>query len=73
MKAIFVTFLAIYVSIFTGCTTPVAIDPLTGQEQLAEFRTGYFYAPIDKPTGQIFKASIRELDDLGYFRTGEVH
>ncbi len=73
MKAIFITLLAIYASIFTGCTTPVAIDPLTGQEQLAEFRAGYFYAPIDKPIGQIFKTAIRELDDLGYFRTGELH
>jgi len=73
MKAIFITLVAIYASIFTGCTTPVAIDPLTGQEQLAEFRAGYFYAPIDKPIGQIFKTAIRELDDLGYFRTGELH
>ena len=73
MKATFITLLAIYASIFTGCTTPVATDPLTGQKQLAEFRAGYFYAPIDKPIGQIFKTSIRELDDLGYFRTGELH
>jgi hypothetical protein len=73
MKAILITLLAICASIFTGCTTPVAIDPLTGQEQLAEFRAGYFYAPIDKPIGQIFKTAIRELDDLGYFRTGELH
>jgi hypothetical protein len=73
MKVILITLLAICASIFTGCTTPVAIDPLTGQEQLAEFRAGYFYAPIDKPIGQIFKTAIRELDDLGYFRTGELH
>lgn len=73
MKAILITLLAICASIFTGCTTPVAIDPLTGQEQLAEFRAGYFYAPIDKPIDQIFKTAIRELDDLGYFRTGELH
>lgn len=73
MKAILITLLAICASMFAGCTTPVAIDPLTGQEQLAEFRAGYFYAPIDKPIGQIFKTSIREMDDLGYFRTGELH
>ena len=73
MKVTLITLLAICASIFTGCTTPVAIDPLTGQEQLAEYRAGFFYAPIDAPIGQIFKTAIRELDDLGYFRTGELH
>lgn len=73
MKVTLITLLAICASIFTGCTTPVAIDPQTGQEQLAEYRAGYFYAALDAPIGQIFKASIREIDDLGYFRTGELH
>ena len=73
MKVTLITLLAICASIFTGCTTPVAIDPLTGQEQLAEYRAGFLYAPIDAPIGQIFKTAIRELDDLGYFRTGELH
>ena len=73
MKVTLITLLAICASIFTGCTTPVAIDPLTGQEQLAEYQAGFFYAPIDAPIGQIFKTAIRELDDLGYFRTGELH
>lgn len=73
MKATLITLLAICASIFTGCTTPVAVDPQTGQEQLAEYRAGYFYAALDAPIGQIFKASIREIDDLGYFRTGELH
>tara|TARA_B100000497_G_C7389978_1_gene248569 strand:- start:43 stop:441 length:399 start_codon:yes stop_codon:yes gene_type:complete len=73
MKATLITLLAICASIFTGCTTPVAIDPQTGQEQLAEYRAGYFYAALDAPIGQIFKASIRELDNLNYFRTGELH
>ena len=73
MKVTLITLLAICASIFTGCTTPVAIDPLTQQEGLAEFRAGYFYAPIDAPIGQIFKASIRELDLLDYFRVGELH
>lgn len=73
MKATLITLLAICASIFTGCTTPVAVDPQTGQEQLAEYRAGYFYAALDAPIGQIFKASIRELDNLGYFRTGELH
>ena len=73
MKVTLITLLAICASIFTGCTTPVAIDPLTGQEQIAEYRAGFFYAPIDAPIGEIFKKAIREIDDLGYFRTGELH
>tara|TARA_B110000483_G_C17881317_1_gene421810 strand:- start:71 stop:469 length:399 start_codon:yes stop_codon:yes gene_type:complete len=73
MKATLITLLAICASIFTACTTPVAIDPLTEQDSVAEFRAGYFYAPIDAPIGQIFKASIRELDLMDYFRVGELH
>jgi hypothetical protein len=73
MKVTLITLLAICASIFTACTTPVAINPLTEQEGVAEFRAGYFYAPIDAPIGQIFKTSIRELDLLDYFRVGELH
>jgi hypothetical protein len=73
MKATLLTFATIYVLVLSGCTTPVAIDPQTGQDQLAEYRAGYFYAPLDAPIGQIFNAAIRELDNLGYFRTGELH
>ncbi len=73
MKVTLITLLTICASIFTGCTTPVAIDPLTGQQQLAEYHAGYLSAPIDAPIGQIFNTSIRELDDLGYLRTGELH
>ena len=73
MKVSLITLLAICASIFTGCTTPVAIDPLTEQEGQAEYRAGNFYAPIDAPIGQIFKTSIRELDLLDYFRVGELH
>jgi len=73
MKAILTTLLAICALIVSGCTTPVAIDPQTGQEQLAEYRAGYFYAPINAPIGQIFKTAIREVDKMGYYRTGELH
>ena len=73
MKATLITLLTICALIVTGCTTPVAIDPQTGQEQLAEYRAGYFYAPLDAPIKDIFKTAIRELDDMGYFRTGELH
>lgn len=73
MKATLITLLTICALIVTGCTTPVAIDPQTGQEQLAEYRAGYFYAPLDAPIGQIFKTAIREMDDMGYYRTGELH
>ena len=51
----------------------MAIDPQTGKEQLAEYRAGYFYAPLDAPIGQIFKTAIREMDEMGYYRTGELH
>jgi hypothetical protein len=73
MKSTLITLLAICALIVTGCTTPVAIDPQTGQEQLAEYRAGYLYAPLDAPIRQIFKTSIREIDGMGYFRTGELH
>lgn len=73
MKAILITFLTICALIITGCSTPVAIDPMTGQEQTATYRAGYFYGPLDAPIGQIFKTTIREMDAMGYFRTGELH
>jgi hypothetical protein len=73
MKATLITLLTICALIVAGCTTPVAVDPQSGEEQLAEYRAGYFYAPLDASIGQIFKTSIRELDDMGYFRTGELH
>jgi len=73
MKATLITLLTICALIISGCTTPVAIDPQTGQSQTAEYRLGFFYAPLDAPLGKIFQASIAELDDMGYFRTGELH
>lgn len=73
MKATFLTLLTIGALILSGCTTPVAIDPMTGQEQTAEYRVGTFYAPADASIGQIFRVAIREMDDMGYFRTGELH
>lgn len=73
MKATHITLFAICAIFLSGCTTPVAIDPQTGREQQAQYRSGYFYAPLDAPVGEIFKAAIREMDELGYFRTGELH
>lgn len=73
MKATLITLLTICALIVTGCTTPVAIDPMTGQEQTAKYRAGYFYAPLDAPISQIFKTAISEIDAMGYFRTGELH
>ena len=73
MKATLITLITICALIVSGCTTPVAIDPQTGKEQLAEYRAGYFYAPLDAPIGQIFKTAIREMDEMGYYRTGELH
>ncbi|MFT5837289.1 MAG: hypothetical protein ACI9ZV_000793 [Candidatus Azotimanducaceae bacterium] len=73
MKATLITLTTICALIFTGCTTPVAIDPQTGQEQLAEYRLGYFHAPLDASIGEIFKTSIRQMDKMGYYRTAELH
>jgi hypothetical protein len=58
---------------FSGCTTQVAIDPQTGIEQSATYTAGYFYAPLDASVAEIFRVAIREMDDMGYFRTGERH
>ncbi|WP_269522228.1 DUF3568 family protein [Coraliomargarita parva] len=66
--------LAVLAALFaSACTTPVAIDPKTGQEQTARFTAGYFYGPIDAEAGTIFRTAIRQLDNMGYFRTGELH
>ena len=73
MKKPCLTLLALGALILTGCTTPVAIDPTTGQEQTAEYRVGTFHAAADVPIKQIFRTAIREMDEMGYFRTGELH
>ena len=73
MKAILNTVLAIFILIAAGCTTPVAIDPQTGEEQTAKYQAGYFYAPLNAEIGQVFRTAIRELDAMGYYRTGEIH
>lgn len=73
MKATLLIFVTLSALILSGCTTPVAIDPMTGQEQTAEYRIGTFYGPVDAPIGQIFRVAIREIDAMGYFRTGELH
>lgn len=65
--------LALITLLFSACTTPVAIDPVSGQEQSAKYRAGYLYAPIDAAPGAIFRVAIRVLDENGYYRTGELH
>ena len=59
--------------IIVGCSTPVAIDPMTSQEQTARYQAGYFYGPLNADALQSFKATIRQMDAMGYFRTGELH
>lgn len=73
MKAILTLPLALGLLLLSGCTTPVAIDPQTGMDQTATYQTGYFYGPLDAPIDEVFRTAIRELDDMGYFRTGELH
>jgi hypothetical protein len=73
-KALLFSALSVVVSIFiTGCTTPVAIDPQTGLEQTANYTAGYFYSQLDGSVSEIFRVAIREMDAMGYFRTGERH
>lgn len=71
-----VTLLPLFVLIAAfagGCSTPVSINPMADQDNTAVFRAGYFYAPIEANANRIFKTAIRELDKMGYFRTGELH
>ncbi|MEM1223707.1 MAG: DUF3568 family protein [Verrucomicrobiota bacterium] len=72
-KSLVLSLFAFVAILFAGCTTPVAIDPQTGQDQTASYKAGYFYGPLEADSSVVFKTAIRELDDLGYFRTGELH
>ncbi len=72
-KVSILSLLALVTVFISACTTPVAIDPVSGQEQTAKFQAGYFYAPLDHAPGQIFRTSIRVMDEAGYYRTGELH
>ena len=72
-KATILSLLTLTVAFFSGCSTPVAIDPMSGQQQTAKYQTGFFYAPINADADTIFKAAIREIDEMGFLRTGELH
>lgn len=74
MKANLTLILLFLTSLFiVGCSTPVAIDPLASQENTASYQAGYFYGPVEADALPAFKATIREMDAMGYFRTGELH
>jgi hypothetical protein len=73
VKATILSLLTLTVAFFSGCTTPVAIDPMTGQQQTAKYQAGYFYAPITEDADAIFMTAIRAIDDMGLLRTGEIH
>jgi hypothetical protein len=72
-KALILSILTLTVVFFSGCTTPVAIDPMTGQQQTARYRAGYFYAPINADADDVFMTAIRAMDDMGLLRTAELH
>jgi hypothetical protein len=72
-KATILSILTLTVVFFSGCTTPVAIDPMTGQQQTAKYRSGYFYAPITADANAVFLSAIRAIDGMGLLRTGELH
>jgi hypothetical protein len=73
LKATILSILTLTVVFFSGCTTPVAIDPMTGQQQTAKYQSGYFYAPIAADANAVFLTAIRAIDDMGLLRTGELH
>ncbi len=73
VKATILSILTLTVVFFSGCSTPVAIDPMTGQQQTARYQSGYFYAPIAADANGVFLSAIRTIDDLGLLRTGELH
>ncbi len=73
VKATLVAFFALLTMVFTGCQTSVAIDPQSGQDQTATYQAGYFRGPVDGLVGDVFRTAIRKIDDLGYYRTGELH
>ena len=75
MKATHLNFLLgfVFLGFFSACTTPVAIDPLNNPEQVADYKAGYFYAKLENDAATIFRTAINEMDELGYFRTGELH
>ena len=56
-----------------ACSTPVAIDPTVSQEQTARYQAGFFYGPIQADALDAFNTAIRQIDKMGYFRTGELH
>ena len=72
-KATILSLLTLTVVLFSGCTTPVAIDPMTGQQQTAKYQSGYFYAPIAADTNDVFMTAISAIDDMSLLRTGELH
>ncbi len=72
-KATIFTLLTLTVVFFSGCTTPVAIDPITGQQQPAKFETGFFYAQVSADADTVFNTANRAIDDMGILRTGELH
>ena len=74
-KATLITLLLGLVSfVITGCQTKVAIDPNTGESQTATYQAGYFRGPLDSSDlAQSFRTTIRVMDEMGYYRTGERH
>ena len=74
LNAKFITLLAtIVVFSITGCRTPVAIEPMTGQQQTGVYQAGYFYATLDADSDTVFRSAIRSMDQMGLLRTGEIH
>ena len=63
----------IAIFLISGCRTPVAIEPMAGQQHTGTYQAGYFYATLDADSDAVFRTAIRALDQMGVLRTGEVH
>lgn len=56
--------------LLNACSTPVAVD--SNAESVATYRNGVFYGEVKGEYQAIFRAVNKSLDQLGYFRVGEI-
>ncbi len=73
IKAFLIALFSIATLFITGCETQVAIDPNTGVDQTARYQAGFFFGMVEGELADTFRTTIKTLDEMGYFRTGERH
>ena len=72
-KATIISLLTLTVVLFSGCTTPATINPITRQQQAEKYQDGYLDATGTEDADDIFQSAILAMDDMGLLRTGELH